>query len=133
MGTISTFTPVVKKLLTIWLILMYGYSSLGMTIQFHYCCGKLESIKVSPAHAVYCNEDMGSKPCCEDKQVSSKHADHEFSTVVWGQFKNCFAIIAPTVEKSSLPISWIKLIPPISISPPSSTLSLFISNCVFRI
>jgi hypothetical protein len=64
-----------KKFLVILLLMVYGASSSGMTLHLHYCCGKLDKIDFTPAQAKPCGTDikdheMGSKSCCDNKQVS---------------------------------------------------------------
>src|SRR5215471_560007 len=67
-----------KKLVLIMLILMYGFSTMGMTINLHYCCGKLESIDLTSSSANNGSHKMGLKACCETKQISNKEkADQE--------------------------------------------------------
>ena len=65
-----------KKLLAITLILVYGLSSMGTTVHFQYCCGKLEKIDFVPPVTKHCAGDKGSKienkKCCDDKEVSLK-------------------------------------------------------------
>lgn len=63
-----------KKLFAIMLLLVYGLSSSGMTLHFHYCCGKLKKVDLTPVKEDQCGTQhkMGSKPCCDDKQVSLK-------------------------------------------------------------
>ncbi|WP_148661191.1 hypothetical protein [Flavisolibacter tropicus] len=43
-----------KKLLTLFVILVYGVASAGATLHLHYCCGKLDKISFSAAHNKDC-------------------------------------------------------------------------------
>lgn len=59
-----------KKLFAFILIMAYGLSSSGMTVHFHYCCGKLDKISLEPVKGK-CEgaRSMKSKSCCDSKQV----------------------------------------------------------------
>jgi hypothetical protein len=63
-----------KKLVVILLLMVYGLSSSGMTLQFHYCCGKLKSIGLTSLSEKQCGmkHSMQKKRCCDDKQVELK-------------------------------------------------------------
>jgi hypothetical protein len=125
-----------KKLLVILVMLAYGYSATGMTLHLHYCCGKLKSIEWSPVTANECGEkhSMGSKPCCETKQISSKSTDQEYSLVVTDFVNSSKAFFH--VYADPLPVSIPSIKPVLSgltHSPPQSAPPLFIQYCVFRI
>jgi hypothetical protein len=125
-----------KKLLVILLMLAYGYSATGMTLHLHYCCGKLKSIEWAPVAVNECGEkhNMGSKPCCETKQISSKSGDQEFSKSVT-DFVNFYKVFLQ-VYADPLPVSIrsVKQVPSgLTHSPPQSAQPLFIQYCVFRI
>ena len=61
-----------KKLLSIFILLVYGLSSTGMTLHAHFCCGELEKVdfqssvcsKECPA-----SPEINGKSCCDEKQV----------------------------------------------------------------
>ena len=57
---------------------VYGFSASGMTVQFHYCCGKLKNVDWVPIKRSGCGNGhkMGSKPCCETKQLIANAIDH---------------------------------------------------------
>jgi hypothetical protein len=126
-----------KKLLVILLMLGYGYSAAGMTLQLHYCCGKLKSIEWSPVAANECGEkhNMGSKPCCETKTlISSKSPDQESSLAVplTANFvKEPVTVYSDPLPANilSTPIVYQRLDHP----PPQWAPPLFIQFCVFRI
>jgi hypothetical protein len=63
-----------KKILVILLLLVYGAASSGMTLQFHYCCGKLDKVALALPKDTHCGMDhkMGSKPCCDTKALALK-------------------------------------------------------------
>src|SRR5687768_7326765 len=90
MPLLSTRMPLIlyrsmKKLFAILILLMYGFSSTGMTISLHYCCGKLKSIDWTVPQSKSCDhkQNMGGKPCCETKLISYKDkSDQDLSGFV---------------------------------------------------
>jgi hypothetical protein len=124
----------VKKLFAILMIMLYAASSTGATVQLHYCCGKLKSIKLSSAPVKDCGNKkmMGTKPCCETKQVSGKNQDQQ----------EVYTVLLSDKAPAELPVFYTDLKPlkvyapidePAVHSSPPHTQSLFILNCVFRI
>jgi hypothetical protein len=125
-----------KKLLVIMLMLMYGFSSTGMTLQLHYCCGKLKSIKWTPAQESGCGSKhkMGSKPCCENKQLSNKvKADHDNYQPVVKSFKVLPEVVKHAADSSVLSSKGAQLSPVAFAPPPLVSQPLFIRNRVLRI
>ncbi|HEX5669734.1 MAG TPA: hypothetical protein VFX73_13070 [Chitinophagaceae bacterium] len=126
-----------KKFLVILLMLVYGYSATGMTLHLHYCCGKLKSIEWSPVSDNECGEkhNMGTKPCCETKQISSsKSTDQAYSLTVTDPVK--FSKAAIVVYADPTPVSIHTTVPArpgLAQSPPHSAAPLFVQFCVFRI
>src|SRR6478735_1982944 len=75
-----------KKILVIMLMLVYGFSSTGMTLRLHYCCGKLKSVELAPVKDPGCGNKhkMGSRPCCETKNINLKgKADQDSYQLVY--------------------------------------------------
>jgi hypothetical protein len=125
-----------KKFLAIAMLLMYGFSSTGMTVSLHYCCGKLKSIDWTVPKHKSCDhkQSMGNKPCCETKLISKKDkTDTEVSGFL---FKTASAdLVGPVsfVETTTLkPVDRL-LVPEIFAPPPLSPVALYISYRVFRI
>lgn len=66
--------------------MLYGASSMGMTLHFHYCCGKLKGIDlVAVQHHCYKNktERVSNKSCCDNKEVSIKIDDAQFASATY--------------------------------------------------
>lgn len=59
--------------------MMYGVSSSGATLYFHFCCGKLVNIELSSVND-HCGKDhkMGTKACCETKFLSTSKASNDY-------------------------------------------------------
>jgi len=127
-----------KKLLVILLLIIYGTSSFGMTVHFHYCCGKLKTVDFTPPKDNHCekgkSQQMGERPCCENKQVDMKvSGEQDFAKV----FHATFVPIATNPTQQHLlvfsPITGKRLLPEIFSPPPTLPQPLYIFNCVFRI
>jgi hypothetical protein len=95
---------------------VYGTSSFGMTLHFHYCCGKLKKIDLTPPEYKKCgsakHHDMGGKPCCDSKQVSikiksdqnpSKGLQASFISVAVKPVQPDFFVSNPVENKKLLP------------------------------
>ena len=124
-----------KKLSLILLLVVYGLSSSGMTVNFHYCCGKLKKVEFSSAQ-VECGMKVkhnSSKKCCDNKQLDLKVKDDQKITE---SAKSVFKTIAVPISFSVLSIAHSVtsnyLIPSICAPPPLSK-QLYIFHCVYRI
>lgn len=125
-----------KKFLVIMLLLVYGFSVTGMTISFHYCCGKLKSVDWVPAAEKACGtkHKMGSKPCCETKQINNKQKSEQEQVLLFAkQVKLISEALRPVAalvveNRISRQLSPVAFAPPPLSSPP-----LFILHCVYRI
>jgi hypothetical protein len=125
-----------KRLILILLLLVYGSTSMGMTLHVHYCCGKLKSIRLSQAEHNCCNADgkeCDDKKCCEDKQISFQVQDEPeafegFSYIAFPEIANS---VFPSFK---LPVLIQSASPPLCISAPRFNLSgLFQLYCNYRI
>lgn len=66
-----------KNLVAILLLLIYSFSSMGMTLHFHYCCGKIDKIDFTPVKKDGCPyaKHLDNKSCCDNKTVDLKIKD----------------------------------------------------------
>lgn len=117
---------------------MYGTSSFGMTVHFHFCCGKLRAVDLNPPKDNHCNKStsyqMGEKPCCENKQVELKvSGEQEFAKVYYSSFSP--DAIKPLMQDLLVfsPVQAKRLVPEIFAPPPTSSNPIYILNSVFRI
>jgi hypothetical protein len=72
MFTVNTFEQSMKRALVIVLMLLYGLTSSGMSLQVHFCCGEIAGIDLTPLKGCGMEHDMGSMPCCETKALEVK-------------------------------------------------------------
>jgi|SRR5665647_938266 len=83
---IFTFAKVLKKISLILLISIYAISALGIGITGFYCCGKLQSLKITLNQNSTQNKDTKNR-CCQSKyqffKIKDNHvaADHINSPV----------------------------------------------------
>lgn len=107
-----------------------------MTIQFHYCCGKLKTVKLSPVTQKQCgmkHMPVSKKKCCDDKQVELKlKADQNTQQAVKFVFSTPFVQQHEAVGFDVKPIVSKTIVPEIFAPPPQQN-PLFILNCIYRI
>jgi hypothetical protein len=127
-----------KKLIVFILMLVYGLSSMGMSVNLHFCCGKLDDISFSLPKEKSCAKDhdtIAKKHCCDDKHLEFKLKADQEPTAKWIQaYKQ---LIAPSITVVSYtfwqpqhqPVNELATGPPLA----ASSLPLFIKNRVFRI
>jgi hypothetical protein len=124
-----------KKLFALVMLMVYGLSSTGMTLHFHYCCGKLEKIDLSRAASKKCGTgtEMAGKGCCDNKQLELKlrsgHNPEKF-------IQNSFPTESPELVRWNLPDSGPycskKLLPEV-FAPPPLKRDINILYCTYRI
>ncbi|MFL5773205.1 MAG: HYC_CC_PP family protein [Flavisolibacter sp.] len=112
-----------KKLFSILLLLVYGLSSMGMTIHAHYCCGELEKIGLQ---ATVCKMDcpasteINGKSCCDEKQVQlSLKSEYSNAKFIQPPLASGDAIKPVVAEKIfSIHGTELKILPEIFAPPP---------------
>ncbi len=126
-----------KKAFIILLMLMYGASSFGMSLHFHYCCGKLDKVDFSSLKNKQCDSgkyhNMGGKPCCDNKQVSLNiKSDQDPGKVLHFPFHHI--AVKPTQSDFliSSPVATKKLLPEI-FAPPPLQKNFTQLYCIYRI
>lgn len=126
-----------KKLIVILLLLGYGLSSFGMTLHIHYCCGKVDTVKLTPTndHGCGVKDKSKKKGCCDDRQVEFKiKTDYKNEPSAWIKF-NSFTE-SPVIDGS--------LVVTIDNNPnfgypqnfssfPGNAVPLYIKHCIYRI
>ncbi len=126
-----------KKLFAIFLMLVYGVTSFGMTLNMHYCCGKLDKVSFSSNQTKACKSTatIHSKGCCDNKKFELKiKADQETGSKQTTTFSfqplNLFSLYSSNIfliEKS--PLNVLSTGPPLTLS----ATPLFIKYCIYRI
>ena len=76
-----------KKLISILLLIIYSSTSFGVTINFHYCGGKLSGLALSSfGGAVQCgrnHKEATDKDCCSNKTICAKTDRHKAVQQYW--------------------------------------------------
>ena len=124
-----------KKLFAITLLLIYSFSTTGMSFSIHYCCGKLKSIDWTLPEKKCCDDQqkMGGKPCCETKLIGNKKkSDQNLARLI--VTPPATAIVDPGSFTDIKVLSGSNQKTPVIFTPPPlSALPLFIRHQVFRI
>ena len=115
---------------------MYGVTSFGMTLNLHYCCGKLDNVSLSNAKANNCRyAALNNKGCCNSKQIHLTIKADQDNTFAHVQFNALTAVIIHHQTSSSLLPLQSKTVNQFSNGPPliAYNNSLYLKNCVFKI
>lgn len=125
-----------KKAFVIFLMLMYGFSSSGMTVTLHYCCGKLDDISLSGTRAIDCA--MGNRlkktSCCTSAEIGANVNAHQQTVVQYAPTQSS-NVVPVTHQFSPLFICQLVVVNRLARGAPNPSLSvpIFIKNCVYRI
>ncbi|MER3470932.1 MAG: hypothetical protein C4330_06235 [Chitinophagaceae bacterium] len=120
------------------MLMVYGLSSSGTTVQFHYCCGKLKKIEFKPVEQTACKHGMHkmkNKKCCENKAVELKvkgdqKAEHTSSFKYFKSISEARTVSFVLVHEQYISR---QLFPDAFAPPPQLSTPIFIMNCVYRI
>lgn len=126
-----------KKLPVILLMLVYSLSSSGMSVTFHYCCGKLDDITFTSDYKKNCldGKHFSKQKCCDNKKLDLKLKADQERTIKQLNINSSLTVFIPTVYRTEFFSSNKKPVNELPTGPPLVTYSipLFIQNCVFRI
>ena len=74
-----------KKFLVFTLLLVYTTFASGITLQLHYCKGKLKSVSLFEKEKGCCKSKIKKKNCCDNRtsffKVNDKHSSNTSLTV----------------------------------------------------
>jgi hypothetical protein len=125
-----------KKLFVIAVLMVYGFSTMGMSVHLHYCCGKLKEIAWSPVRSDECGMDhkMGSGKCCESKEISNKDLSDQDHSQLFAKALKSYAETARYFEYAVTGSPALRQLSPVAFAPPPlGNQPLHILHCVFRI
>lgn len=130
--------PVMKKLASILLIILYATTSSGASFHFHFCMGKFQGIGFAAIEKQACEKcgmNKGGNRCCSDIVKTFKtSADQSFSSVSFDFTQ--YAHTLPIAGIYSPHIGLFDKAPSVlyTTGPPEPPLlPLFIRDCHFRI
>lgn len=126
-----------KEFAIILLMLFYGLSSSGMSVTFHYCCGKLDDITFTSDFKNNCldGEHFSKQKCCDNKKVDLKLKADQERTIKEVNVNGSQPVSIPSAYRTVPLFPDEKPVNELPTGPPLVTSSnpLFIQNCVFRI
>ena len=116
--------------------MVYGLSSTGMTVNFHYCCGKLKKVEFSSDQSD-CGMKMkhsSGKKCCDNNLLDLKvKSDQKIVESAKLAFKATALPLLFSDFHIANPIESKYLTPSIFAPPPPFTNQLYILLCDYRI
>lgn len=118
-------------------MLVYGLTSSGMTINLHYCCGKLDGISIFAKEQSSCKSPSHEKNngCCNDKLISTSLGLDQQLAIKWVQASQLnFANLPYPAAKTSfteyiISKKWFSS----TAAENVPSIPIFLKNCVFRI
>ncbi len=160
MGFFLIFAVNMVKVLSIWLMLVYAFSSTGATVHLHYCCGKLQHLAMEKEPATdhdecsgclnhheskdhpdcdttqHCTTDAQTHDHCQDIQVDAQKTTGEHLP---GTDKNLLKIqslellVFTLVYVADFPLDNYTPAESAHAPPHAGTTPLFIRHCTYRI
>lgn len=127
-----------KKIIIIFLLLIYTGSAFGITVDYHYCSGHLTHVTVLNFGAkggCKCNSSEMPKGCCKDKMLYMKGDEHKSSPISFTNLQSNIVIDIPAAQVALLLHKEFFVAPDLTFdfakqkSPPS----IFLLNGAFRI
>lgn len=94
-----------KKIITIFLLLIYTASAFGIAVNYHYCGGHLSGIKVlnfGGDGSCKCNPADMPKDCCKDKMLYFKGDNHKSSAISFIALQGSLAGDIPVTQTTLL-------------------------------
>jgi hypothetical protein len=118
------------------LMLVYGLSSTGATINLHYCCGKLHDVSFSSTQAKACPaKTVSSKGCCDTKHVQLNVKGDQEPAAKWISGSKdltshvCTPVHDVVVHAHDTPVNEYATGPPLI----RSSVPLFVQHCTYLI
>jgi hypothetical protein len=132
----------VKRFLAFILVFIYSVTTIGATVQLHYCMGKFAgwSLAWTETKSKECDKcgmeksDNPDKGCCKDDHKLLKIQDDQKANYISLEIlklSTATPVVADNQWSFSLPVR-MKLLPDNN-APPRNSFDLCVRNCVFRI
>ena len=93
-----------KKSIHILIIALYTFLNMGLVVNAHYCCGKIDSISLFSAKAEtckLCGKKKMSNKCCKDTKTQISTEDDQINHQVildLTSFLHCIAILPQEIH-----------------------------------
>lgn len=128
-----------KKIVAIFFLITYGFTTIGATIHLHYCMNKFVGAGLWHSNNNKCGKcgmiEKDKKGCCKDehKQIKLK-SDHKKETVETGfLFTVSLATLTPYTTYLFADDSITEKLPNSNAPPPKQSIPIYILNCTYRI
>jgi hypothetical protein len=107
-----------NRLLVIFFIVLYSIPAIGVSVQLHYCGGKLASYSFgfNTTKKCSCGKGAENKSCCQDKVLSFRLVDDQMHS--------------QGIDLPQLPM--LELLNPSSFEYHANSASAFIYSCAYR-
>ena len=93
-----------KKIVSIFLLIIYSSTSFAVTMDFHYCSGKYSGISFSnfdKAAICGCDQNkLNQRGCCSDKTICAKTDNHKMVQQYW---------VSPNFSDFIMPVYFINM------------------------
>jgi len=128
-----------KKITVILLLFCYLIPAIGLSVNQHYCGGKLTSVSIliSDSHSCPCGKKTMNKDCCKDKTTIIKFKDTQnFSKKVASNFSQTFKFLVqvfPVYNYNYPAVAFEKHLPFDHPPPLQKSEPLYLLNRVFLI
>jgi len=125
-----------KKIIALFIAVLYFTASSGVVLKLHYCMGKVSSVKVDNFSTQSCKcgstDDTGS--CCKTEFKVVKLANAHKATVASFDVQLPVANLpSPTSLIDAYSILPVATTPFVAHDPPFTTAKIYIKNNVFRV
>lgn len=128
-----------RSIITYFLILFYFTISIGISLNFHLCQGKIRTVSFIKYDNDYtcCGKKKMKKGCCNNVSISiNKLSKDKITQLCKANLIFDFPIVLPQSFDFKIKLKKHKAIHPLKIHPPpivGSYPDIYIQNCVFRI
>jgi hypothetical protein len=129
----NTFALIVKKVFVIVLMLLYGLTSSGMSLQVHFCCGEIQNIDLAPQKGCGMDHEMGTMSCCETKVLGAKDLGDYEPVHLLAQGIQLPVLFFSAYVNNPAPLVQPRQIAPHSSAPPLLHADLYQWICTYRI
>ncbi len=129
-----------KKIVAIFFLMIYSFTTVGATVHMHYCMNKLISKSLYHSKEKSCKkcgmDKSATKGCCKDEhkfiKLEREHQQVQPATSL--PFFSTPLLVPPSFSYNQVAVSSITETCPASHAPPNMQgQKLYVLNCVFRI
>lgn len=139
--SLYSFGQRMKKILSIWLLVLYTTASFGFSVKQFYCCGQLKTVSFTLKQDVKetCSKGNEKGGCCKNQFHNLKVKDTHIASDEFGNTAKYFTgLYLPTpVIFYQGPvftiIEQVSIANPTNAPPLHGSVPIYIFNCIYRI